>query len=324
MVLFLGFIPQGFDPESPRLIDNIGLTSVTNSWPYLMCALYLLVVLGFTIVKRINNFSVKNIAFLLNHMGLWLVVVTASLGSADMWRLTMQLEAKHPTTKAYDSQANIYDMGFGMVLLDFDIEEYPAELALMNEQDYSIEIAKGGKLATVEEGASAKLENYTLNFVRYISFAGKYDGGYDTTSQKGGARAVYIKAKNEDSGKEYAGWVCDGSYAVPASYLNVGDRLSIAMTQLSPKKFSSDIRVYVSMDEYEDHHIEVNEPVRIHGWKVYQTGYDEKMGRWSERSIIELVRDPWLPVVYVGIFMMLIGSLYLLWMGKGRIKKEES
>ncbi len=39
--------------------------------------------------------------------------------------------------------------------------------------------------------------------------------------------------------------------------------------------------------------------------------YDEEKGRWSDVSIFELVRDPWLPVVYVGIVMMMLGAIGL-------------
>ncbi|MEN8225509.1 MAG: hypothetical protein ABFS05_09140, partial [Bacteroidota bacterium] len=116
MVLLLGFIPQGVDMNNPGIMDRLGLTNVTSSWAYLMCALYLLIVLGFTIMRRLRSFTVKNIAFLLNHIGLWIVVVAASLGSSDMWKLSMQLETKHPTMKAYDSRGYGYDMGFGMIL----------------------------------------------------------------------------------------------------------------------------------------------------------------------------------------------------------------
>ena len=35
------------------------------------------------------------------------------------------------------------------------------------------------------------------------------------------------------------------------------------------------------------------------------------MGKWSRTSTFELVRDPWLPVVYTGITMMLLGAVYL-------------
>jgi hypothetical protein len=42
---------------------------------------------------------------------------------------------------------------------------------------------------------------------------------------------------------------------------------------------------------------------------IYQYGYDESMGKYSRQSVFELVRDPWLPLVYTGIFMLLAGAL---------------
>lgn len=324
MVLFMGFIPQGNVMDNAGILEKFGLTHVTSSWTYLLTAMYLLVVLGFTIIRRLKNFSIKNIAFLLNHTGLWIVVVAASLGSADMWRLSMQLKKDHPVMTAYDSRGQAYDMGMGMLLLDFSIEAYPPEIGLMRNRDYTLKLEKGGKLAVVAEGQTAMLDGYRLSFDRYIENARKYGETYDSTGTPGGVRAVHVTVTG-DAGKEVArGWVSDGNFALPPAFLKLNDELSLAMTQIRPKKYSSDIRVYRSMDDYEDIYIEVNQPAKIDGWKVYQTGYDERRGRWSETSIIELVRDPWLPVVYTGIFMILIGTLYLLWMGKGRTKTKKS
>lgn len=324
MVLFLGFVPQGDALENPGILQKFGLTHVTASWPYLLAALYLLVVLGFTIVRRMNNFSIKNIAFLLNHTGLWIVVVSASLGSADMWRLSMQLESRHPVFTAYDSEGQAFDIGIGMQLLDFNIDEYPAEVGIIRNKDYSLKLEKGGQLPIVEEGTEVQVDDYILFFERYIGNARKYNGFYDTTGVPGGARAVHIHVKDLQGDSITAGWVSDGSYAVPPALLRIDRDHSIAMTQLRPEKYSSEIRVYRSMDDFEDIYIEVNKPATVNGWKVYQLGYDERRGRWSEISIIELVRDPWLPVVYTGIFMILAGSLYLIWMGKGRKKINKS
>jgi cytochrome c biogenesis factor len=36
------------------------------------------------------------------------------------------------------------------------------------------------------------------------------------------------------------------------------------------------------------------------------------MGAQSQTSILELVRDPWLPLVYTGIYMMLAGAVLML------------
>jgi len=61
--------------------------------------------------------------------------------------------------------------------------------------------------------------------------------------------------------------------------------------------------------------LQVNKPFKVDDWKIYQLSYDSNLGRWSDVSVIELIRDPWLPVVYTGIFLMLAGSVYMFWMG---------
>ena len=58
--------------------------------------------------------------------------------------------------------------------------------------------------------------------------------------------------------------------------------------------------------------IEVNKPVEVDGWKIYQYGYDTQMGAMSQYSILELISDPWLPLVYTGIYMMLAGALLMM------------
>ena len=57
--------------------------------------------------------------------------------------------------------------------------------------------------------------------------------------------------------------------------------------------------------------VEVNKPLSFTGWKIYQLSYDESKGKWSTYSVFELVRDPWLPLVYIGIWMMIAGAIGL-------------
>ena len=61
-----------------------------------------------------------------------------------------------------------------------------------------------------------------------------------------------------------------------------------------------------------------NEPLKIDGWKVYLVDYDNERGRWSKIAVFELVRDPWLPFVYIGIFMLLAGAVCMLSLSGGR------
>lgn len=77
-----------------------------------------------------------------------------------------------------------------------------------------------------------------------------------------------------------------------------------------PKRYASDITIFTADGDSLRDTILVNKPASIMGWKIYQLSYSEAMGGVSI-SILELVRDPWLPYAYAGIFMMLFGAVLL-------------
>ena len=84
----------------------------------------------------------------------------------------------------------------------------------------------------------------------------------------------------------------------------------------SPRRFASEVRILTRTGKIVEATVEVNKPITVEGYKIYQFGYDEHAGPASQISILELVRDPWLPVVYVGIYMMLIGAACMLFIRK--------
>ena len=84
----------------------------------------------------------------------------------------------------------------------------------------------------------------------------------------------------------------------------------------SPRRFASDIQVLTQTGKKIQATVEVNKPVEVDGWKIYQYGYDTQRGAMSETRILELVSDPWLPLVYAGIYMMLGGAVCLFVFGK--------
>ena len=83
----------------------------------------------------------------------------------------------------------------------------------------------------------------------------------------------------------------------------------------SPRRFASEIQILTQSGDNLLATVDVNHPVKVEGWKIYQYGYDTSMGARSNTSILELVSDPWLPFVYVGIYMMLIGAVLMFIMG---------
>ena len=86
----------------------------------------------------------------------------------------------------------------------------------------------------------------------------------------------------------------------------------------SPKRFASEIQILTKTGKNIETTVDVNKPVEVDGWKIYQYGYDTQMGAMSQISILELVSDPWLPLVYTGIYMMLAGAVCMFILGGRR------
>jgi len=88
----------------------------------------------------------------------------------------------------------------------------------------------------------------------------------------------------------------------------------------TPKRFASDIQILTKSGHNFLTTVDVNKPVSVEGWKIYQYGYDTEKGAESTTSIFELVKDPWIVFVYAGIFMMIAGALcMLLFMSRGNV-----
>lgn len=323
LVLLMGFIPQSSETGG-SFITDIGLTHLTKSWPYLLISFYLLLILAFTIMRRIVPLKVKNIAFTLNHAGLWIVIAAASLGSADMKKFTMQLVEDKAVFTAYDKYGQPRQMNFAVKLLDFHIKEYPASIGLLDEHKGDLKFDKKADLMLVEEGTEVEMVNWTILIEKYYDAAVRDSAdGYRPMNRPGAAHLAYVKATNLNTDTMKEGWVTNGSFMMSPKYLRLGDGHSAVMTVPRPREYSSDFRFFRGMEDYEDVTIKVNKPATIDGWTFYQTGYNEKMGKWSQVSIVEIVKDPWLPVVYTGIFMILLGSLYLVWMGRTKNTKKQ-
>ncbi len=209
-----------------QTVDGVWLNNMLSFWPFVLIYVYIAVILGQIILRRIINCQLsiinlkRDIPFLLNHLGLFLAMTTATLGNADMQRLKMITVKGEPEWRALTSQQQIVEMPIAIELKEFIMETYD-----------------------------------------------------------------------------------DGS----------------------PRRFASDIQILTKTGKNIQTTVEVNKPVEVDGWKIYQYGYDTQMGAMSQTSILELVSDPWLPLVYTGIYMMLAGAVCMfLFGGKKKIVNRKS
>ncbi|MBR5085084.1 MAG: cytochrome c biogenesis protein ResB [Prevotella sp.] len=202
-----------------QTVDGRWLNNMLSFWPFILIYVYIAVILGQIIIQRIFIFQFsffnlkKDISFLLNHLGLFLAMTTATLGNADMQRLKMITVKGEPEWRALTSKQQIVEMPIAIELKEFVMETYD-----------------------------------------------------------------------------------DGS----------------------PRRFASDIQILTKSGRNILTTVEVNKPVEVDGWKIYQYGYDTQMGAMSQTSILELVSDPWLPLVYTGIYMMLGGAVCMFVFGGRR------
>ena len=188
-----------------QTVNGTWVNNMLTFWPFVLVYVYMAVIVGMAILKRLGHFMWKrDVPFLLNHVGLFMVLTCATLGNADMQRLKMITVIDEPEWRVMDQQQRLKEMDIAIELKQFIMEQYD-----------------------------------------------------------------------------------DGS----------------------PKRFASEVNIMTKSGKNIHTTIDVNKPVEVDGWKIYQYGYDTAAGPQSQISIFEFVRDPWLPQVYIGIGLMLAGAL---------------
>lgn len=321
IVLLMGLTPQT-DIEG-TLLTKIGLTHLSKSWVMLMISLFFFTTLGLVTMRRATPLTKRNIGFLLNHFGLWLIIIAAVLGNGDLNRLIMNTyEGEAPVWQA-SYEDGTYEMPIAIKLINFNVEEYEPKLALINNSSGEIINDDNKSIIQATEGIEFELENWKFKVDTFLKSAWFIDSNWVENNEIGAAQAVKIIATEKNTNNIISGWISCGSYLQMYQILILNQQLSLAMLQPEPEKYSSNIEVFAKDGSHDTVTVEVNKPHKIYGWKIYQISYNQEMGKWSNLSVFELVRDTWLPVVYVGMFMVLAGALYLFWIGKKTKEKNE-
>ena len=315
VVLVMGFVGPGIE-------------RITMSWPFILLFLYFLFVLGFVTLKRIVSFRWRDVPFMLNHVGLFITLLAAILGNGDLRRLRMTVPLENPEWRASDEKNEMIELPLAIELRSFTIDEYPPKLMLIDNTTGKALPEKQPENILVEEiPLAGNLQGWKVEVTRSLPMAACVMG-QDTVNfvefhSEGATTALYVKARNELTGRQKEGWVSCGSFLFPYKALRLDSLTSLVMPEREPQRFASKVKVYTQEGTITEDTIEVNRPMEIEGWKIYQLSYDESKGGWSDISIFELVRDPWLPVVYTGIVMMMLGAVCLFVNAQKRKEEEK-
>lgn len=326
MTLLMGLIPQ-LSPTAHghSLIDELGFSKITRCWQFVLFYSLLLIELGTLSFKRLTVWNKKNIFFFINHAGLFLAVAGAGLGASDMQRFIMYVDENKTEWRVYNEKQEAIELPLAILLHDFDMEYYPPKLVLIDRKTGAALPQKKPQFFQIDpKFTHGQLGSYQLEILTYYQnavWAGNNE--YKEYDMIGSSPAAKINVTNTKTGKEKTGWVTTGNMSQFVSALPVSEEISLVMTKADPKRFLSDITVMTKDGEKVRTVLEVNKPLRVGSWIIYQYGYDENLGELSPYSSFELVYDPWIYVVYCGLIMLGIGSVFLIWLGKKEMEYKE-
>ncbi len=320
LVLLMGFIAQKPEVESQNLIHRLGYENIIQSWQFIIISFYLLIILSFTILKRLQNFkNLKNVAFFLNHAGLWIIIATASVGSVDISDCAIRVFRGKQSSVVLDKKNNLYQLPFSIELVDFTMENYPSEIILYKDSVGAVKNSKDVDIFQAKTGLAIKIEDWHVKVLKYLPNASPSADSFIVNDIAGAITAAFIEIRNNKWSKKDSTiltWIASGNDFHQSRSLYIGDDSYFILNPPKPKYYESKIKIHRQDSTIISGTISVNSPFRYNQWHIYQTGYDVTTGKYSEFSILQLVQDPWLYVVYLGIAMLLLGSTFLFWYGK--------
>lgn len=304
-----------------------GVTNMRETlscWPFVLLYLWMDIIVGFATLKFLKP-TLHNICITTSHAGLFIALTAATLGSADMQRLKMQVNGEQPEWRALDEENSVHELPLAILLNHFTIDEYPPKLVVIdNETGKTLPADKPQSIVledSITEGDILDYHVKTRCVYDYAAEVATQDTvNYVEWGYNGATTAALVDVSSNGKAMVSAGWVSNGSFMFPYKGIRLNDRHSLVMPEREPKRYASDITIYTKSGRKEHAVIEVNKPYDIEGWKVYQLSFDETKGRWSKTSVLELVKDPWLPYVYTGIGMLIVGAI-IMFLTAGR--KEE-
>ncbi len=310
-VLVAGTLPASDGSQLPEIVRLLGLAHPITSIPFNAALILFLLNLGLATAGRLTKLKKARLKFYVSHGGMWLLIAAGLLSSSDLERWELIVSEGNATAEVSrgDGDETRY-LPFGVLLSDFSIEFFTTQLTLVDPDEKRIVWEKGEPLIDLEKGKVAKIRGWQIEVLESLPGALPDGDGYKSTDSPYSPPAAKLQATHLQSGKTIEGWTTCGNDQVPTrTILAAGDDFRFAMSLPRPKRFASRLTILKKGEQPYATTVEVNRPVRIDGWELNQLSYDETAGKASRWSVLEAVRDPWLPVVYFGIGLLALGAV---------------
>jgi hypothetical protein len=317
-----------------ELLASFGLRNLYSSIPFLVASMLIILNLAALLGRRIARPKPGFIGFLLNHLGLLIVMVAMIAGTAQRVTVKIPLFPGESTDKAvvtkFDHMSGqekvvaSYPLG-GMLTLDrFNIDYYPptAHLMIIDMQG----MQKGtDDFHRVDEKAATPGHQFsaygiTVRVEAFLPSATPKDNGEWTASDSARGMPVLKVAYDAPDGHEHTQWLTEGMH----NPLKIGDNYFVMMqTQAEPKRYQSFVTVKSGAGVTTKQTIEVNKPLRLGQWWLYQSSYGTDQFR-GQYTVLEAWQDPAMMPIYLGMLCMVLGAFVSMWFTpRRRLARQE-
>lgn len=315
VVILLGLIPQQINyVEGP--LFRMGFSHLLSSHQFLFIQIYLMVSLGMVLSRRFSLLHIRGISFTLNHLGLWIIFFAVGLGAGDIEKYKMEVYKNTPEFRGVDTEGNVHgDLGIALQLEEFTIDYYPPKAYVIDANTGHLIYDKD--FAELVLGTTSTIGQWEVHVDSVLSHAIELNGNIMAFNNRGSAPAAHVSVYNIQTKDTVQGWISCGSYIYKPHSLTLNEDYLFIMSDPEAKTYQSQLKVYAQSGDIIHAPLTVGHPIHIDHWRIYQTSYDTEKGSWSDYSIVEIVHDPWIKLVYLGFFMLIAGSLLMIFRGKG-------
>ncbi|NTV61814.1 MAG: cytochrome c biogenesis protein ResB [Chlorobiaceae bacterium] len=307
-----GVVPQNTGAAASIGV-RLGINTIFSGWPFALTVIFFLVNLGIGLSWKLVPFKTQNLQFILFHAGFWIALSCGVFGSTDLQRLVVPIDEGKSSTIGFTMESETpQQLPFSIFLHEFTLEEYSPNLLLFDPA------TEAQTNFDVHKGMTSSWKQSEVLIVDYLPSAlPTEDGTLKPVSSKG---LPFVNVRVSSAGRSEERWIGVTLPSQKPEPVKIGNLL-VLLWPGNPKAFRSAVTVEGNNGKTIMANLEVNKPVSFMGWKLYQMGYDEKAGRFSSMSLIEVINDPWLPAVYLGFFMIMAANVLFFWNGIKRSNK---
>ena len=194
ITVIMGLTRQNDSADAP--VGLLGFSRMLSSWPFVLLYLWMALIVCQAVLKEGRYWKWRRLPAFAFHLGLLLVLLTGTLGSADMSMLSMAVNDKLPEKMAVDDNGKMHELPISILLRDFDIREdqpgriqYIADISIWSrggkEESAVLSVNKpfridGRKiyLSDFDETKGADSDTCTLDIVSDPWLPGVYAGIY--------------------------------------------------------------------------------------------------------------------------------------------------